>query len=112
MPRKFGGQEATDALQWLRTQHQPGGPKAINADGVPLPLGSPCCICGGNIDYTLRYPHPESLSLQHIKPQKWYPELARIRSNWGPSHLNCNVALGDKEEAPGGEFVYVYWPTR
>ena len=100
---EWSGREAQNGLAWLRNVHRPGGVLASS------PNGSPCVICGGDIDYVLRYPHPDSLSLQHVKPRSMYPELTRVRSNWAPSHLHCNSSLGAREESPGGEFPEVYW---
>ena len=105
----WGGHEAQQALIWLRKVHRPSGTLAVDADGRPLADGSRCVICGGVIDYQLRYPHPDSLSLQHTKPRTLYPELKRNRAYWAPAHLHCNSALGDKEEVPGGEFPDTYW---
>lgn len=57
-------------------------------------LGLPCCICGQPIDYRLRYPHPQSCSVQHVKSQRDFPHLRWETSNWAPAHLDCNVSLG------------------
>ncbi|MDR0285758.1 MAG: HNH endonuclease [Propionibacteriaceae bacterium] len=105
----WGGREAQDALAWLRRVHRPGGVLAVDERGRPLREGSHCVICGAVIDYALRRPHPESLSLQHVKPRSKFPELKRVRSNWAPSHLICNTSLGDEEDTTGGEFAWVYW---
>lgn len=51
---------------------------------------APCGICSEPIDYTLRYPHPESFSRDHILPWKHYPELRYELSNQQASHLLCN----------------------
>lgn len=110
MVQDWSGREAQNALAWLRKAHRPGGVLAVDEAGKALPGGSVCVICGKPIDYGLRKPHPDSLSLQHVKPRSTYPELTRVRSNWAPSHLVCNSRLGDREESPGGEFPDVYWP--
>jgi hypothetical protein len=107
--REWGGRAANDALSWLRGRHRPGGVLAVDAAGVRLPDGSPCVICGGLIDYGLRYPHPDSLSLEHVQSRSRFPELTWVRSNWAPSHLHCNSAKGAREESPGGEFPETYW---
>lgn len=109
MDSSWGGREAQNALAWLRRVHRPGGTLAKDSDGRALRLGSVCVICGRVIDYHLRKPHPESLSLQHVKPRSAYPELKRVPANWAPSHLSCNAAMGDKEEEASGEFPETYW---
>jgi 5-methylcytosine-specific restriction endonuclease McrA len=51
-----------------------------------------CGLCGDAIDKQLRYPHPYSVSLDHIIP------LARLgdhsRGNTQAAHLTCNVRKG------------------
>ena len=54
----------------------------------------PCCICGQPIDYTLRHPHKQACSVQHVKPRSTHPHLTWEPSNWAPSHLDCNWAQG------------------
>jgi hypothetical protein len=46
-----------------------------------------CGICGGLIDRGLRWPHPGSLSIDHIDPAG-----AHEPANWQASHLGCNIA--------------------
>jgi hypothetical protein len=45
------------------------------------------------IDYNLRE-RDDSLSVQHVKSQKWYPQLTWERTNWRPAHLLCNKSAG------------------
>ena len=54
----------------------------------------PCCICKQPIDYTLKYPDPNSVSVQHVIPRSVRPELTWEPSNWAPAHLTCNKAEG------------------
>lgn len=56
---------------------------------------TPCCLCGQPIDYQLRYPDPNSCSVQHLKSRILYPELTWDPTNWAPAHLVCNQAAGD-----------------
>lgn len=48
----------------------------------------PCAICGQPIDYTIRYPHPDAYTLDHVVP------VARggsdSLSNKQPAHNRCN----------------------
>ncbi len=55
-------------------------------------------ICEQPIDYSLEYPHPQSCSVQHLKPRSLYPHLTWVTSNHGPSHLDCNKAAGARED--------------
>lgn len=50
-----------------------------------------CGLCHAVIDPDLRYPHPGSLSLDHIDPNG-----AHEPANWQASHLACNVQAGAK----------------
>ena len=53
-----------------------------------------CGICGLRIDAVLKYPHPRSLSIDHVKP------ISRggtdKRNNVQPAHLDCNMKKGAK----------------
>jgi 5-methylcytosine-specific restriction endonuclease McrA len=103
VPKEWTGQAAQKELAWLRKQHRPGGAKASG------PAGSPCEICREPVDYGLRHPHPESLTLHHVRPKSRYPHLTWVRTNYAPAHKSCNERLGDREESPGGSFDGVYW---
>lgn len=56
---------------------------------------TPCCLCHQPIDYTLRYPHPQSCSVQHIISRSIRPDLTWDPANWAPAHIDCNKAAGD-----------------
>ena len=56
---------------------------------------TPCAICDQPIDYRLRYPHPQSCSVQHLVARSVRPDLTWDPTNWGPAHLDCNKAAGD-----------------
>ena len=66
----------------------------------------PCCFCGAEIDYDLRYPHPHSPSADHELP------TSKGGRNFGPDvvlrpcHLRCNTAAGNRW-APGAYKVDV-----
>lgn len=57
---------------------------------------TPCVICTLPINYSLEYPHPQSCSVQHIKPRKAFPQLTWEPTNWAPAHLDCNKSAGSK----------------
>lgn len=59
--------------------------------------GARCWICGGEIDYTLRFPHPDAYEADHKVPVSKRPDMAFYLSNLMPSHSSCNRARGDKE---------------
>jgi HNH endonuclease len=54
-----------------------------------------CALCGGVVDKTLRFPHPDSPSLDHIIPIA-LGGSGRNVSNWQLAHLKCNLAKGDR----------------
>jgi hypothetical protein len=58
-----------------------------NRDGTK---GERCWLCGGAIDYRLRFPHPRSWSLDHAIPVKDNPALMLNASNFRSAHLDCN----------------------
>lgn len=55
---------------------------------------TPCVICTLPIDYSLRYPHPQSCSVQHLRSRRDFPEATWDPANWAPSHLDCNLSQG------------------
>lgn len=67
------------------------------ADGT-ISRGAPCFDCGKEIDYSLKHPHPEAWSLEHIKTVKEAPELILDVSNWAAAHLDCNQRRGTDDE--------------
>jgi 5-methylcytosine-specific restriction endonuclease McrA len=50
--------------------------------------GEPCCFCGRRIDLALRYPHPESFTVDHATPTSrgGSDDLSGLR----PAHNACN----------------------
>jgi 5-methylcytosine-specific restriction endonuclease McrA len=61
---------------------------------------SPCCRCGQAIDYSLRWPHPDAFSKEHLRPVSLFPHLAEDPENLAPSHWRCNASAGNRQNAP------------
>ncbi len=78
---EWGGRRATEALNRVR------------AEGARR--DSPCVICDGAIDYSLRYPNPWSCSVQHQPSRKLRPDLTWDPAAMFPAHLQCNKEIGD-----------------
>jgi len=55
-----------------------------------------CGICQRPIDRRLSYPHPMSVSLDHVVPISWGGR--HTRANTTSAHLRCNVAKGNRIE--------------
>jgi hypothetical protein len=60
--------------------------------------GSPCWLCGQDINYLLPHPHPASFSVDHSIPVNERPDLILDTNLWRPSHLSCNSARGGMNE--------------
>jgi 5-methylcytosine-specific restriction endonuclease McrA len=58
----------------------------------------PCCICHQPIDYSLRWPDPQSFTVQHLKPWSRNPELREDPGNLDAAHFKCNTSLGDRDQ--------------
>ena len=77
---EWSGQRAQNALDLVRRH---GEANAL-----------PCVICQQPIDYTLRKPHKQACTVQHIKPRESHPHLTWDPSNYGPAHADCNSSQG------------------
>ena len=61
-----------------------------------------CYHCGGEIDYTAKYPDPKAFTVDHLKPLSLYPELAEDPGNLVASCARCNAVKGARQQlAPG-----------
>ncbi|MCV7174771.1 HNH endonuclease [Mycolicibacterium sphagni] len=72
-----------------------------NEDGT---VGAHCWIlsCQAPIDYSLKFPHPDSFSADHYIPMKERIALALDPENLRPSHFACNSGRGaDEDYGPG-----------
>lgn len=56
--------------------------------------GDRCGICAGGIDLSLSYPHPMSVSLDHIVPLSMGGD--DVRENVQAAHLRCNQSKGGR----------------
>ena len=64
-----------------------------------------CGICGLEIDYDLKHPHPKSFVVDHIVPlSKGGVDLI---ANKQAAHRDCNRAKSDKLEVIEGPRVFV-----
>lgn len=59
--------------------------------------GPTCWICNQPIPMEIRWPHPQSFSVDHILNVSEYPDLAFDPSNAKPAHLTCNTSRGARE---------------
>jgi 5-methylcytosine-specific restriction endonuclease McrA len=56
-----------------------------------------CCRCGQPINYGIRWPDPQSFSVDHYPhPLGTHPHLAEDPTNLHAAHLRCNQSAGDK----------------
>lgn len=62
-------------------------------------LGAPCHICGHPIDYTLRWPDPQSFVADHVKSRK--RGGADTMDNQAAAHKVCNERKSTKDAASG-----------
>ena len=62
----------------------------------------PCNLCGQPIDYSLKWPHPQSFSADHIRPYEHNPDLRLDPGNVQSSHLRCNQSKGDNQHYSAG----------
>lgn len=54
--------------------------------------GLPCHLCRRGINRTLKWPHPESFSVDHLTSREHGGTNAP--SNLAPAHLGCNSSKG------------------
>lgn len=60
--------------------------------------GEPCWLCGQDINYHLKFPHPGSFSVDHSIPVNDRPDLILDTTLWKPSHFSCNSARGGMDD--------------
>lgn len=58
-----------------------------------------CGLCGGEIDTTLKYPHPKSFVVDHIIPL--HKGGADVLSNTQPAHRDENRTKGSRTDGAG-----------
>ena len=60
--------------------------------------GAKCWLCGNDISYVLKFPHPASFSVDHSIPAEERPDLFYDTGLWRPAHFSCNSARGGQGE--------------
>lgn len=87
LPTRRRDGKIRQAQQWTDAHGHPDGT-----------VGTPCAIPGCNrpISYAPRYPHPQSPSVDHIRPVRTHPELLLAWDNLRISHLVCNQRAHDE----------------
>jgi 5-methylcytosine-specific restriction endonuclease McrA len=66
----------------------------IDRDQIGERDGWCCGLCSQPVDKSLAYPHPQSASLDHVKPLSLGGK--HVEANVQISHLTCNVAKGNR----------------
>lgn len=66
-----------------------------NKDGS---RGAACWLCGQDINYSVKFPHPGSFSVDHSIPVNDRPDLIMDTTLWMPSHFSCNSARGGMDD--------------
>jgi 5-methylcytosine-specific restriction endonuclease McrA len=84
----------SDEFRRVREQYLRHAKNVHNRDGTK---GEKCWLCGQPIDYSLKYPHPQSWSLDHAIPVKDNPALTLNSSNFRSSHITCNRRRGSDD---------------
>lgn len=87
--------EARDARRRLRkAQNTPLPAEVFTRSEIGDRDGWVCQLCGDPVDAELRWPDPESQSLDHVVPIS--KGGAHSRDNCQIAHLRCNVAKNDQ----------------
>jgi 5-methylcytosine-specific restriction endonuclease McrA len=63
--------------------------------------GSTCAICHKPIDPTLKWPDPQSFTIDHITPRSHGGAIWDI-ANMQPAHLSCNSRKGNRADTATG----------
>lgn len=68
--------------------------EVVTLEDVKATHGPDCHICNMPIDFSLEWPHPQSKSLDHVRPlsKGGTHELANVKL----AHLTCNQRKSDK----------------
>lgn len=81
--------------------------RRLKADLRQLRL--PCYLCGQSIDYEAKAPHPDSFTVEHVKPRVSHMELAEDPGNLRAAHFNCNNSKGTGDADSGLGFTSRDW---
>ena len=60
-----------------------------------------CCLCGGPLDKSLRWPDPMSATLEHLDPLSLGGSPVSA-ANADAAHLACNASRGNGTRSPAG----------
>ena len=63
-----------------------------------------CAICGGEVDFSLKYPDPYSATIDHIVPLHKGGHPSSLE-NLQLAHLRCNRLKSDKVQGGSGQAV-------
>ncbi len=69
----------------------------------------PCWLCGQRIDYSLPAGHPDSFTVDHVKPRSLCPEGAEDYANLAAAHMRCNSSRGNANPMPSLGSVSRRW---
>ncbi len=88
--------DGTIRRQGERRARKAGNPveQGINASALLESQGGMCYLCLEHIDLSLQYPHPASLSVDHVLPIS--KGGGHTWDNTRACHLGCNFAKGSK----------------
>lgn len=81
---------------WRRAKEKGAAGAALDPLTVYERDGWRCGICKRQISKRLTYPHPRSVSLDHIVPLSWGGE--HVWENVQPAHLECNMTKSNRVE--------------
>lgn len=77
-----------------RSRQQVGSVGPVNLESLWIRANGVCCLCGGPLDRSLKYPDPMSRSLDHAIPLAHGGPHSQENLQW--THLICNVRKGAK----------------
>jgi hypothetical protein len=88
-------QRSKDAAKAREMRDSPQMKKLLAEHRAKCARENACCwLCGGEIRYDLKYPHPFCFETDHAITVKERPDLLMDVLNFRPSHRDCNESRG------------------
>lgn len=89
-------EQGTESRRRRRVRLQKLPVEPYNLADILARDGTSCVLCGDELDLAARWPHPRSVTVDHLECLVWPGSPGDVLTNVGAAHLTCNVARSDR----------------